>query len=149
MVGIGSDLKVAARMRCRNPTAVTILTLAVGIGANSTAFSIVQGVLLQPLPYFNPDPRMVIERFFSGRDVGKRVYLGYFSNTPLEIIGVVDNVRHGIAEAVDRTVQVYLPYSPVPQTPAMTRAVRSRMEPSRLLASIRGRLAEIVPAILL
>jgi putative ABC transport system permease protein len=55
-----SDLRFAARTLFRNPslTAVIVLTLGLGVGANTAIFSVVSGVLLEPLPYGQPD-RMV------------------------------------------------------------------------------------------
>ena len=72
------DLAYAWRMLMRRPTltATAIVTLALGIGANTAIFSVVNGVLFAPLPYRDADRVVLIEEQRAGRDAGTT---GYFS----------------------------------------------------------------------
>jgi hypothetical protein len=67
-----TDLRYAFRMLAKSPafTAVAVITLALGIGANTAIFSVVQGTLLRPLPF--PDAERLVRLYEAQDDSGAR-----------------------------------------------------------------------------
>ena len=64
-----NDLRFAVRQLCKSPgfTAVAVVTLALGIGANTALFSVFKALVLEPLPY--PDPLRLVHVWKSGQNL--------------------------------------------------------------------------------
>jgi predicted permease len=69
------DVRFGLRMLRKNPgfTSVAVITLAIGIGATTAIFGVVNGVLIKPLPYPNPDELVAVWHVARGMDFGGRL----------------------------------------------------------------------------
>jgi predicted permease len=68
------DVRYAARTLAKSPafTAIAIVTLALGIGANTALFSVVKGVLLSPLPF--PEPQQLVAVYWKTAQSGESAF---------------------------------------------------------------------------
>jgi putative ABC transport system permease protein len=86
LVDFGNDLRYAARLLWRAPgfSVVALLTIALGIGANTSIFSVMNAVLLRPLPYVDPGRLVLIgERGSDGmpNNVGYSTFVDWRERT--------------------------------------------------------------------
>jgi putative ABC transport system permease protein len=76
-MGFVQDLRYAARMMWKSPgfTAVVCLIIALGVGANTAIFSVVNGVLLSPLPFDEPEQITFVWSY--DKDTGRTASVAY------------------------------------------------------------------------
>ena len=94
-----TDLRYALRQLAKSPgfTAVAVLTLALGIGANSAVFGLINGLLVKPLPYQDSSRLVLLWEQFPSQGleripVSAPEYLDYEKQThSLERIAAFDN----------------------------------------------------------
>jgi len=106
METLWQDIKYGLRMLGKSPgfAGVAVLTVALGIGANTAIFSVINAVLLKPLPYPNPDGLVKVWTHFTG--IGLPNDQNWFSppefrdlreqNRSFSDVAVLDNGRYSL-----------------------------------------------------
>src|SRR5215510_6948941 len=94
---LAQDMRYGLRMMARNPgfTAVAVFTLALGIGANTAIFSVVNGALLKPLPYEESERLVFVAEQAASGEQGAISYPNFIDwraqNRAFEHIGVFNS----------------------------------------------------------
>src|SRR5213595_3607554 len=97
MAGFAQDLRVALRSLRKNPgfSTIAIVTLTLGIGANTAIFSAVDAVLLKPLPYPNADRLVSLDTKVPGP--GKDIYANSMSYPDIQQLQALTRDFAGVA----------------------------------------------------
>ncbi|PYT53929.1 MAG: hypothetical protein DMG43_07770 [Acidobacteria bacterium] len=100
------DLRYALRMLGKSPgfTAVAVLTLALGMGANSAIFSVINGVLLKPLPYHEPQQLVTVWGRFTG--IGLPNERNWFSVPEFHDLQELSRSLSGVAAMTDASFNI-------------------------------------------
>lgn len=105
MTGLYRDLKFGIRMLCKTPgfTIIAVLTIGLGIGANTTIFSIFNAFILRPLPYENADRLVSIREHGDTFGYMSTSYPNYLDwreqNQTFEDIGLISNSESNLTGA--------------------------------------------------
>src|SRR2546422_6803459 len=98
------DIRFGLRMLRKSPgfTAVAVLTLALAIGANTAIFSVVDAVLLRPLPYENPSRLVRVwetrpQQNFNRTFVSEGEYLAWREARSFENVALLDSLSFNLA----------------------------------------------------